>query len=44
MAKNTETSESTGRSATLPDLLYKGREGMPTKPSRSNVKGFLEAS
>ena len=44
MAKKTDTSESTGRSASLPDLLYKGRDSISMKSSRSKRKPFLEAS
>ena len=44
MAKNTDMRESMGRSASLPDLLYKGRDGKPTKSSLSKRKVFLEAS
>jgi hypothetical protein len=42
--KKTDTTESTGRSAIFPDLLYRGREGRPMKSSRSKRNGFLEAS
>lgn len=44
MEKKTDTMESTGRSATLPNLLYKGREGKPMKSSRSKRKDFFDAS
>ena len=44
MEKKTNTMESTGRSATLPDLLYRGREGKPMKSSRSKRKGVFDAS
>jgi hypothetical protein len=33
IAKKTDTRESMGRSAILPDLLYKGRDGMLMKSS-----------
>ena len=44
IAKKTDTRELTGRSAILPDFLYKGRDGMLMKSSQPKWKPFLEAS